>query len=259
MDEPTTDTASRMPSTAVVTGGSRGIGRAVVERLADRGHLVAFCYAHEEDAAREVERAVADRGGRARAVRADVARARDVERLFAEAESFFADHGAPGRLDAVVANAGITASAPLAEADEEEFDRVMAANAKGTFLTLRQAARRMGEGGRVVAVTSATTFWPGPGESAYAASKAACELLARVASRELGPRGITVNSVAPGPTDTDLLRGAVPEEGRSAVAAMTPLGRLGGPGDVADAVVVLAAPEAGWLTGQTVRADGGLV
>lgn len=259
MDATSSDGTARTPSTAVVTGGSRGIGRAVVERLADRGHLVAFCYARDGDAARDVEQAVADRGGLARAVKADVARAQDVERLFTEAESFFTDHGAPGRPDVVVANAGITASAPLAEAAEEEFDRVMAANAKGTFLTLRQAARRMGEGGRVVAVTSATTFWPGPGEGAYAAGKAACELLARVASRELGPRGITVNSVAPGPTDTDLLRGAVPEEGRSAVAAMTPLGRLGGPGDVADAVVVLASPEAGWLTGQTVRADGGLV
>ncbi|WP_017537551.1 SDR family oxidoreductase [Nocardiopsis halophila] len=243
----------------MVTGGSRGIGRAVVERLAARGYLVAFCYARDGRAAGEVERVVAAGGGCALGVRADVSRGGDVERLFAEAEAFFSGRGAPGRLDVVVANAGLAFHAPLAETSGEDFDRVMAVNAKGVLFALREAVRRMGTGGRVVAVTSATTFWPGRGEAAYAASKAAVDLLGRVASRELGPRGITVNCVAPGATDTDLLRGAVGEEGRGAVAALTPLGRLGGPGDVADAVVLLAEGRAGWLTGQTVRADGGLV
>lgn len=240
---------------ALVTGGSRGIGRAVVERLAGDGATVVFGYVSDERAAREVEEAC---GGRAVAVRADLARPDGVERLFTAADEVFADRGA-GRLWALVNNAGIIDHTPVGELAPDVFDRVMAVNARAPFLAVREAARRMGEGGRIVTVSSTGTAWPSAGESVYAASKAAVEQLTRVASRELGRRGITVNTVSPGPTDTDMLRTGAPPEAMAGVAHMTALGRVGTPADIAAVVALLLGPDAAWLTGQNLVADGGLV
>ncbi|SFQ42406.1 3-oxoacyl-[acyl-carrier protein] reductase [Amycolatopsis arida] len=231
----------------MVTGGARGIGRAVVRRLVAEGATVVFSYARDDAAAAEVA------GERAHAVRADQAEPAEVERLFAVADEVL------GGVDVLVGNAGVAASTPLAEVTLAEYERVMAVNARGTFLAVQQAARRLGEGGRIVVVSSVTTVWPSPGESVYAASKAAVEQIARVASRELGPRGVTVNTVSPGVTDTDLLRAAAPPEAVAGVAGMTPLRRLGTPADVADVVAFLCGPDARWVTGQNLRADGGLV
>ncbi|MEU6261623.1 SDR family oxidoreductase [Saccharopolyspora shandongensis] len=230
--------------TAVVTGGSRGIGRAIVRRLAADGAEVLFSYAKDEDAARAVAA-----GTGARAVRADMGAAEDLRRLF----------DAAGELDILVNNAGIPSTTTLLDTSEADYDRVMAVNAKGTFLAMQHAARRMGDGGRIVSISTMSTVWAGPGESAYAASKAAVEQLTRVAAKELGPRGITVNAVSPGPTDTDLLRGAVGGDALAATAQMIPLGRLGQPADVADVVAFLVGPDARWITGQNLRATGGLV
>lgn len=170
----------------------------------------------------------------------------------------FADRAA-GPLSALVHNAGVIDHAPIDELTPERFERVMAVNVRGAFLAVQAAARRMADGGRIVAVSSTSTAWPSADESVYAASKAAIEQLTRVASRELGRRGITVNAVSPGPTDTDMLRAATPPEAVAGVAQMTALGRVGTPADIAAVVALLLSPDAAWLTGQNLVADGGLV
>ncbi len=147
---------------------------------------------------------------------------------------------------------------PLAETEVEVFDSVMAINTRSVFLTMRYAARQMRDGGRIVNISTMNTVRPVPGIGPYAASKGAIEQLTAVAARELGPRGITVNIVSPGATDTDMLRGANPAEALQAVAGMTPLGRLGEASDVAAVVAFLTGPDGRWITGQNLRATGGL-
>jgi 3-oxoacyl-[acyl-carrier protein] reductase len=236
-----------------VTGGSRGIGRAIVERLAADGADVVFGYARRADAAAEVERAVEAAGGSARGVQADLAEVGAAERLMETAMEQL------GGLDILVNNAALSfPPAAIAETDEDVFDRVMAGNAKSTFLTMRYAARRMRDGGRVVNISTLNTSRPAPRSAPYAASKGAIEQLTRVAAVELGPRGITVNTVSPGATDTDLLRDTNPGADFQSVVAVTPLGRLGRPADIADVVAFLAGPDARWLTGQNLLATGGL-
>ncbi|MGW4643938.1 SDR family NAD(P)-dependent oxidoreductase [Sphaerisporangium sp. NPDC004334] len=238
---------------AVVTGGSRGIGRAIVERLARDGAQVVFTYAENAGAAAEVEKAVADLGGAAHVVRADLAEPGAAERLMREAEERL------GAVDILVNNAALTfAPAGLADTGDELYDRAMAVNAKAVFLTMRHAARHMPDGGRIVNISTLNTVRPAPGTTAYVASKGALEQLTAVAAQELGPRGITVNTVSPGATDTDLLRGTNSEENLAMAAALTPLRRLGQPSDVADVVAFLAGPDARWVTGQNILVTGGL-
>lgn len=147
---------------------------------------------------------------------------------------------------------------PISEASEADYDRVMAVNAKGPFFVLQHAATRMRTGGAIINMSTLGTAWPSPGEALYAASKAALEQFTRIASRELGHHGIRVNTVSPDPTDTGMLRAAVSAEALNSVAQMTALGRLGRPADIADIVAFLAGPDAGWLNGQNIHADGGL-
>ncbi|MEU8923101.1 glucose 1-dehydrogenase [Kitasatospora sp. NPDC048545] len=238
---------------AVVTGGSRGIGRAIVRRLARDGADVVFGYAHDDRAAAEVVRAVEAGGGRAWALRADLGEPGAAERLMAEAEDRL------GGLDVLVNNAATSfVPTPLAELDDTALDAVLAVNTRSVFATVRYAARRMRDGGRIVNISTANTVRPVPGIAAYAASKGAVEQLTAVAAVELGPRGITVNTVSPGATDTDLLRGTNPPEALTRVAALTPLRRLGDPEDIADVVAFLAGPDGRWITGQNLRATGGL-
>ncbi|MFF2540958.1 glucose 1-dehydrogenase [Kitasatospora sp. NPDC058063] len=238
---------------AVVTGGSRGIGRAVVRRLARDGAQVVLGYAHDERAAAEVVRAVEAEGGRAWALRADLGEAGAAERLMAEAEERL------GGLDVLVNNAaGSFTPTPLAELADADLDTLFTVNTRTAFTTVRYAARRMRDGGRIVNISTVNTVRPVPGIAAYAASKGAVEQLTAVAAVELGPRGITVNTVSPGATDTDLLRGTNPPEALDRVAGLTPLRRLGRPEDIADVVAFLAGPEGRWLTGQNLRAAGGL-
>lgn len=240
---------------AVVVGGSRGIGRAIVTRLAADGAHVVFGYARDQAAAEAVEQEVRAGGGVAVAVRADLGALATVEDLFVAADAQF---GGPA-LDVLVNSAGIPLNTPIGDTAEADYDRVMAINAKGPFFAMQHAARRMGAGGRIVNLSTVTTRWPRVPEAVYAASKAALEQFTRIGARELGPRGITVNTVSPGPTDTEMLRGATTEEIRTAVAADTPLGRLGRPADIAAVVAFLAGPDAAWVTGQNLLADGGLV
>ncbi|MEO3812468.1 SDR family oxidoreductase [Sphaerisporangium sp. B11E5] len=239
---------------AVVTGGSRGIGRAIVERLAADGAEVVFGYAANAEAAAEVERGVKAAGGAAHAVRADLAEPGAATRLMEAAAERL------GTVDILVNNAAPAfVPTPLADLAEEDFDRAMTANARAIFLTLRHAARHMPDGGRVINISTVNTVRSSPGIAAYAAGKGALEQLSLVAAQELGPRGITVNIVSPGATDTDLLRGTNPPEALEMATAITPLRRLGTPDDVAAVVAFLAGPDARWITGQNIRASGGLV
>ncbi len=238
---------------AVVTGGSRGIGRAIVQRLARDGATVVFCYRDNEQAATEVWQAVQAGGGRAFGVRADIGDADAVAELFIQAEKHLSG------LDILINNAAAEfPPTPLADLADEDFDRVMMINTRSVFLALRHAARHMRDGGRIINISTINTVWPSPGIAAYAASKGAVEQLTAVAAWELGGRGITVNTVSPGATDTDLLRSTNPPGVLERAAQLSPLGRVGEPSDIADVVAFLASPDGGWITGQNIRAGGGI-
>jgi 3-oxoacyl-[acyl-carrier protein] reductase len=237
---------------ALVTGGSRGIGRAVVERLARDGAAVAFSFVEHEAAAEEVVESVEAAGGTACAVRADLGDLGDLRRLFDEAE------GHLGALDILVNNAGVAPLAGIAEIEEADYDRAMAVNAKGVFFAIQQAARRLCDGGRIVNISTVATALSGPGVAVYAGSKAAAEQFALVAAKELAERAITVNTVSPGFTDTELFHELGGPGAAAPSIAMTPLGRLGEPADIADVVAFLVGPDARWLTGQHLRATGGV-
>lgn len=236
---------------ALVTGGSRGIGRAVVERLGATGATVVVNYLANSGAAAEVVDAVERSGGRALAVQADVSDLQQLRHLFDVAEQHF------GRLDIVVANAGTARFARVADSTDGDFETLFAANARAGFFTLREAANRVADGGRVVVVSSGVTRTHGVGSGVYGASKAAVEQLVRVMAREIGPRQVTVNSVLPGATDTDAFTANITEEGVAQLVAATPLGRVGEPSDIADVVAFLASDTGRWITGQTISAGGG--
>ncbi|RNJ47489.1 3-ketoacyl-ACP reductase [Mesorhizobium erdmanii] len=234
--------------TAIVTGSSRGIGRAIAEGLAAEGAAVVVNYVGNRKAADEVVADIAGKGGKAIAIQADISSVSDVRRLFDETESKL------GAIDIVVANVGVAVIKPLTEATEADFDLVFGTNAKGTFFTLQEAARRVRDGGRIIAVSTGGTKMFFTQTALYLGSKGAVEQFVRVLSRELGSRGITVNALSPGFTDTDLL----PERDRAVAASMSPFGRIGAPHDVADVAVFLASDEARWLTGDNIQAGGGV-
>lgn len=237
---------------ALVTGASRGIGRAIALTLGKHGASVVVNYAGSQDKAQEVVANIESKGGKAVAVQADMSRLEDVRRLFDETFARF------GQLDILVNNAGASLMKPIVEITEEEFDKLFALNARGTFFALQEAAKRMADNGRVISITTAGTAVGAPGATAYAGSKSAVEGFSMSLSKELGNRGITVNTVLPGSTDTEMFAEAAPSEMKQA-AADTPLGRMGQPKDIADVVMFLASEEARWLTGQSIRATGGAV
>jgi 3-oxoacyl-[acyl-carrier protein] reductase len=238
---------------AVVTGGSRGIGRAIVRRLALDGATVVFNYARSAGRASEVEREVRDAGGRAYALQIDLGSPDGAPLLMSAAADRF------DGLDILVNNAALEfVPRPLADTSDEDFDKIMTVNARSAFLTMRHAARTMRDDGRIINMSTLNTTRPAPGIAGYAASKGAIEQLTLVAATELGKRRITVNAVCPGATDTDLLRRTNPPDALAQVAAQTPLGRLGQPTDIADVVGLLASPSARWITGQIICATGGL-
>lgn len=238
---------------ALVTGGSRGIGRAIVRRLSAEGATVTFTYANDEAAAAEVVDEISAAGGRIRAIRADQADIAEIPKVFQAAIDF------AGGLDILINNAAISTTGPIVDTTEAAYDELMAVNAKGPFFAIQEAGRVLRDGGRIINLSTLNTVVPGPGIALYAASKAALEQFAAVAAREYGGRGITVNCVSPGATDTEMLRGANPPEALAKVPALTALGRLGEPADVADVVAFLAGPDARWITGQNLRVTGGLL
>ena len=238
---------------ALVTGASRGIGRAIAVRLGETGASVVVNYSGSQDAAHETVAAVEKAGGRAIAVQADVAKFADVERLWDETFQKF------GRLDILVNNAGVMFNKLLADVTEEEFDWIFAVNVKGTFFTCQQAAKRLADGGRIINFSSSTTALMLPTYGAYVATKGAVEQMSHVLAKELGSRGITVNVISPGPTDTELFSQGKTEQDKQRFVQMAALGRLGQPADIADVVALLVSDKAGWITGQNIRANGGMI
>lgn len=244
---------SKTKRSAIVTGSSRGIGKAIALRLAADGFDVLVNYASHRAAADEVVSEIVSAGGRAIAVEADISQVAAVERLFSEAESAW------GPVDVLVNSAGALITKPIAEFNEDDFDRLFGVNVKGTFFCCREAARRMADGGRIVNLSSSTTAMMLPGYGAYVATKGAVEQLTHVLAKELGARGITVNAVSPGPTDTELFRQGKTEEQMQFYAKGAALGRLGKPEDIAAVVSSLVGPDGAWVTGQNIRANGGLI
>ncbi len=238
---------------AIVTGASRGIGAAVAERLAADGFAVAVNYAASpEPAARLVER-IAASGGRACAAQADVADPAAVAGLFDAVEAQF------GGVDVLVNNAGIMGLSPIAAASDELFERTVAVNLKGVFNGMREAAKRLRDGGRIVSFSSSVVGLYQPSYGLYAATKAAVEAMTHILAKELGQRRITVNAVAPGPVATELFLDGKSPELIERIVAMNPLGRLGAVEDVARAVAFLVGPDGGWVNGQVLRANGGVI
>jgi 3-oxoacyl-[acyl-carrier protein] reductase len=236
---------------AIVTGGSRGIGAAVATTLAARGAAVVVGYGREAAAAEAVAAKIGAAGGRAAVAGGDARDPATAEAAVAAAQRAF------GRLDILVTAAGVSVYRPLAEIDEAHVRDVFDVNVLGTVLAIRAASPHLPEGGRIVTFASRLALNPLPGSAIYSASKAAVIGLTQTFALELGPRGITVNAVAPGMIETDMTREAVAARG-AAVAAATPLRRIGQPDDVAGVVAFLASDDARWITGRTLRADGGL-
>jgi 3-oxoacyl-[acyl-carrier protein] reductase len=236
---------------AIVTGSSRGIGAVVARHLAEAGVSVVVNYSRNSGAAEKVVREIKASGGSAIAVKADVGNPADVELLFDSAISAFK------KVDILVNNAGIITYKTIADTPEDEFDEIFRINVKGVFLALRQAVTRLENNGRIVNFSSSVTRLMLPRYGAYSASKAAVEQLSRVFAKEVGSRGITVNCVLPGPTDTELFREGKTEEDIEKLASLTPFGRIGTPEDIARVVLFLVSDEAAWVSAQSLGVNGG--
>ncbi|MFF3350413.1 SDR family oxidoreductase [Streptomyces sp. NPDC002779] len=252
-----TATARHEGKTALVTGGSRGIGRAISRRLAREGALVAVHYGHDRTAAERTVKEIDADGGRAFPVHAELGVPGDADTLWAAFDAALAERDAPAGLDILVNNAGITVPRPLAQVTEADYDRVFAINTKAPFFIIQRGLDRLRDGGRIVNISSVATRVAFPAIVSYTMTKAALDYLTLSLAQELGPRGITVNAVAPGYTETEINPTlAVPEIRRRYSEAST-FGRLGDPVDIADVVSFVASDDARWVTGQWIDASGG--
>jgi len=235
--------------TALVFGGSRGIGAAAVERLAREGFAVAFTYVSRPDAAQALVEKLTAAGGNALAIQADSADPAAIRAAVEQALAHF------GGLDAVVVNAGILRMGPIDTVSLEELDQMLAINVRGVFLAIQAAAAHLPEGGRIITIGSNTAVRTGhPGTSVYQFTKAAVAAMVKGIALDLAPRGITVNNVQPGPIDTDMNAGAI-----EMLAGKSPMGRVGKPGEIAGLIAYLAGSESGYMTGESITIDGGWV
>lgn len=238
---------------ALVTGGSRGIGAAIAKKLAGDGFKVIVNYAGNAQAADHVVREIEQAGGKAQAIQADIANTQAVQQLFDAIETQW------GRIDVLVNNAGIMKLAPLAQMEAQAVEAQINTNLIGSINTMREAANRLNDGGRIINLSTTVIGLKLENYGVYAATKAAIETLTAILAKELRGRSITVNAVAPGPTATDLFLEGKSDELIERMAKMPPLERLGQPDDIASVVAFLASPEGGWVNGQTLRANGGIV
>jgi 3-oxoacyl-[acyl-carrier protein] reductase len=245
-----TDKTSKV---AIVTGASRGIGAAVAERLASDGFAVIINYSSDARSAEALESKIEGNGGRALAVKADVSNPNAVRDMFDAAERTL------GGVDVLVNNAGIMKLAKIADSDDALFDQQIAINLKGSFIAMREAAKRLRDGGRIVNFSTSVVGTRLETYGVYAATKSAVETMTAVLAKELHGRNITVNAVAPGPVATELFLSGKSPELIDRLAKMNPMERLGTPEDIASAVAFLVGPDGGWINGQVLRANGGMV
>jgi 3-oxoacyl-[acyl-carrier protein] reductase len=245
-----TDKTSKV---AIVTGASRGIGAAVAERLAGDGFTVVINYSGDTKSAETLARKIEAKGGRALAVKADVSDPTAVRGLFDAAAAAF------GGVDVLINNAGIMKLAKIADSDDALFDQQIAVNLKGSFNAMREAAKRLRDGGRIVNFSTSVVGTRLETYGVYAATKSAIETMTAILSKEMRGRNITVNAVAPGPTATDLFLNGKSPELIERLAKMSPLERLATPEDIASVVAFLVGPDGGWINGQVLRANGGMV
>ncbi|MFA0813657.1 SDR family oxidoreductase [Microbulbifer epialgicus] len=242
-----------MEKVALVTGASRGIGAAIATRLAKDNFTILVNFVGNFNAAKKLVNQIEAAGGKAVTVQADVSDSNAVTRLFESVEATF------GGIDAVINSAGIMKLATLAESKEEGFDTMVAVNLKGTFNTMREASKRLRQGGRIINLSSSVVGLYMPTYSIYAATKAAIEAMTQVMSKEMRGRNITVNAVAPGPTATELFLDGKTDEMVNSLANLSPLERLGSPEDIANTVAFLAGEQGGWINGQVIRVNGGII
>ncbi len=238
---------------ALVTGASGGIGAETARRLARDGFAVIVNYAGNAAPAEQVAREIEAAGGKAVVAQADVSDPAAVRRLFDSAETAF------GGVDVVINNAGIMKLANIADTDDALFDQTIAVNLKGVFNVLREAARRLRDGGRIISLSSSVVGLLPTGYGVYAASKAAVETMSAILSKELRGRNITVNAIAPGPTATRLFLDGKPAEVIERLSKAAPLERLGQPDDIAGSIAFLAGPDGAWVNGQVLRVNGGII
>lgn len=236
---------------ALVTGASGGIGSAMAKRLASEGFDVAVHYNGSAEKAEDVVSAITAEGGQAEVFQADLSSVASISALFDAVIARF------GCLDVFVNNVGIPAAGvPVAEAEENIFDKVFAVNAKGAYFALKEASRHLQDQGRIINISSSTTYFPSPGLSIYSASKAVMQMYTEVLAQELGEKGITVNTVVPGPTVPGMFDWA-PDDFKAHAASLSPFNRLGAPADIAGVVAFLASEDARWITGQHLLVNGG--
>ncbi len=236
---------------ALITGGSRGIGRAISIRLSKMGMAVVINYARDKQSAEELAAEIKKKGGEVLAIKADVSKIEQIGEIFDTVISRF------GRLDILINNAGIATYKRIEDFSEEEYDRIFDINVKGLFFCCKEAARKMTDGGSIINIGSTVTRVMLPNYGAYAASKGAVEQITKVLAKELGSRNIRVNTLSPGPVDTTLFRQGKSEEQIDHLAEMAALGRIGSVDDIADMVGVLLDERSRWVTGQNILVNGG--
>ncbi|CAH0230370.1 3-oxoacyl-[acyl-carrier-protein] reductase FabG [Peribacillus sp. Bi96] len=238
---------------ALVTGSSRGIGRAIAEQLADLGAKVVINYSGSSQKAYEAVEGIKKNGGEAVAIQADISQVSQIINLFEETVQAF------GKINILVNNAGLMINKPLSEATEEDFDKQFAVNAKGTFFACQQALKCMEADGRIVNISTSVIGQMFPSYSMYAGTKGAVEQFTRHLSKEFGPKGITINAIAPGPVNTELFNVGKSEQQIEGMKKMNAFGRLGETEDIANVVSFLVSEQAQWVTGQTIRVNGGFI
>ncbi len=236
----------------LITGSSRGIGAAIAVKMAAAGGKVIVNYAGSKQAAEEVVNQIKAAGGDAIALQADVSKSDEVKRMFDEAIAHY------GRIDVLVNNAGIMITKTIKETTDEDFTRQFDINVKGTFNTMREAAGKLADNGTVINFSTSVNRIMIPGYATYVATKAAVEQLTRVFSKEVGNRGINVNSVSPGPTNTELFTNGKSQEVIDRLAALSPFNRIGEPNDISEIVLFLASDQAKWINAQNIGVNGGM-
>lgn len=238
---------------AIITGSSRGIGRAIAEQLADLGAKVVINYTSSSRQAMEVVDGITQKGGTAIAIRADLSKFNEIEALFTQTIAEF------GKVDILINNAGQIVTKPLAEITEDDFDRLFSVNVKGTYFACQQAMKYMENNGRIVNFSTSVLGSMFPGYSLYAGTKGAVEQFTRQLAKEFGSKLITINAIAPGPVNTELFTEGKTEQQIEGLKKMNAFGRIGEPEEIANVVAFLVSDQAHWVTGQTLRVNGGFI